>query len=162
MKELIDALTRAANAFAAHYEGKGPEPVRLCKHGHPAEPTAAAETAAAETAAPEKALHEDTPAKEKKARAPKKEAAKPAGGMTEEESTKGTTGVAKLLVSKFAKPVDGKPEGFHIAKKLLIEGFKVGRLSDLSHEQRVQFIAQVKEILLNGAEAPKEAAGAGL
>ncbi len=145
MKELIEALTRAANAVAAHYEGKAPTT-----------------RAAQPEATPEKPLSEDVPAL-KKSRAKKEPAAheagvglddapakkdeKVVGGMSEEDSTKGVTDIAKLLVSKFNKPIEGKPEGFHIAKKILIEGFKVGRLSDLSHEQRVAFNKQVKEIL---------------
>ena len=147
MKELMEALTRAANAVAMHYEGTGgtfaaPAPV-------------------------EKPLSEDVPAA-RKARAKKEPAAdigldtpgsseKKIEGMTEADAIKGVTDVAKLLVSKFSKPVapDNKPEGFHIAKKLLIDTYKVGRLSDLSHEQRVDFIRAVKEILT------KESAAAG-
>lgn len=154
MKELIDALTRAANAFAAHYEGEPTQQTR---------PVNELDRRAAEVA-PEKPLSEDVPAKEKKTRKSKEEkaeAAAPAGGMTEEESAKAVTDIAKLLVSKFNKVIEGKPEGFHIAKKLLLEDFKVGRLSDLSHDQRVQFVTQVKGILVNGAET-KELAGVGL
>ena len=152
MKELIEAITRAANAIAAYYE----------KEGNPVG-TAVARIVAT---APEKPLSEDVPAP-KKARAKKEtttvetpatadvgfDALAPAkvakkSGMTDEESAKAVTDTAKLLVAKFNKPqADGKPEGFHIAKRLLIEDFKVGRLSDLSHEQRIEFVKQVKEIL---------------
>ena len=154
MNELLTALTRAANAIASYYEARI----------DPTTPFRAGPTQAAPTEPEPK--KEDT-VKETKSRRTKKDAPtaedKAAAGPTEEETAKGTTDVAKLLVAKFNKVVEGKPEGFHIAKKLLIEGFKVGRLSDLSHEQRIDFIAQVKAILTNGAPTEKkETAGVGL
>lgn len=139
MKELIEAITRAANAVAAYYEGAAPT-TRATTSETEVEPATRRTRAKKETTeAPAADIGLDEPASVKPAA--KK------GGMTEEESAKAVTDTAKLLVSKFSKVVDGKPEGFHIAKKLLIEGFKVGRLSDLSHEQRIDFVKQVKEIL---------------
>lgn len=152
MKELIEAITRAANAFAAHYEGKAPA-------------TRGTSTEQAEAPAPEKETRKARAKKETPVDAPaadigldepakEKPAAKKQSGMTDEESAKAVTDTAKLLVSKFNKPqADGKPEGFHIAKKLLLEDFKVGRLSDLSHEQRIEFVKQVKDIITNGVPA---------
>ena len=147
MKELIEALTRAANAVAAYYEGAAPttratptqpEPEAAPRKGRAKKDS---EKTAAETTAGAADVGLDGPAA-----APAKAAKK--GEMTEEESAKAVTDTAKLLVSKFNKPQsDGKPEGFHIAKKLLIEDFHVGRLSDLSHDQRIEFVKQVKEIL---------------
>ncbi len=157
MKELIEALTRAANAVAAHYEGKPVSQTRpvneLDRRAAEAAPEKEAETAPKKSRA--KKSPEAAPAESAVGLDAAEPAAKKDKGMTEDESAKATTDVAKLLVSKFSKPVapDNKPEGFHIAKKILIEGFRVGRLSDLSHEQRVDFIAQVKDILTNGVPA---------
>lgn len=124
--------------------------------------------------APEKSLSEDVPAPKRGGKKKVEPAANPnddilaeASGkghtpaapkkveMTDEESAKAVTDTAKLLVSKYSKPVspDNKPEGFHIAKALLIEDFKVGRLSDLSHEQRIDFVREVKAILLDDKKA---------
>lgn len=152
MKELVDAVTRAANAVATYYETKALEM-------NPVPP------------APTKPLSEDVPAAKPKRAAKKAEVLDdipegpavpdrptPPGRereITESESVKAVTDTAKLLVAKYSKPVapDNKPEGFHIAKVLLIEDFKVGRLSDLSHEQRVEFVRAVKEILLDDKKA---------
>ncbi len=150
MSELIAALTRAANAVADYYQSKtadgdkGTTSAPSQETGADAAPTKKTRGHKKTEAAAATDVGLDAPA-------PKADKKKETG-MSEEESAKAVTDTAKLLVSKFNKPTapDNKPEGFHIAKKLLIEGFKVGRLSDLSHEQRIDFVKQVKEILLNG------------
>lgn len=144
MKELIEALTRAANAVADHYEGKAPVDRRFTTEPAPEkQDSLPKKTRVKKEVAPEAPVADvglDLDA------APAKSAKK--GEMTEEESAKAVTDNAKLLVAKFNKPGEaGKPEGFYMAKKLLVDDFKVGRLSDLSHEQRVEFVKQVKVLL---------------
>lgn len=162
MKELIDALTRAANAVAAHYE-KGEQgcpdcgrpmnavsPVRPLSEDAPAPKARGGKKKVDAPASPNDDILAEASGKGTAHAAPKKKEE-----MTEEESAKAVTDTAKLLVSKYSKPSspDNKPEGFHIAKALLIEDFKVGRLSDLSHEQRVEFVAVVKGILTDDKKA---------
>jgi len=86
------------------------------------------------------------PAAEAPAAAPEK--AEPTE-KEQKKSAQDTTEIAKMLVAKFNKPMlpDNKPEGFHMAKKLLIDHFKVGRLSDLTHEQRLEFIVKVRAMI---------------
>ena len=66
--------------------------------------------------------------------------------------------MARALVQRFNKPVEGKPQGFHLAKKLLAE-FGAQRLADLNHDQRVQFAGEAREII---AQADKQPAAAGV
>lgn len=68
--------------------------------------------------------------------------------MTGDESAIAAQEMAKACVARFTKPgAEGKPEGFHLAFGLLRDHFKVARLADLIHPQRVEFIAKIKELI---------------
>ena len=156
MQELIKALTRAANAVAEYYE-KQSNPLL------PLYPTMAEEKAAQEAALKTLPPQESTLGKTRKPRGPNKEkpitaaetiAALPAQEMTEPEAVKAAEEVNRMLVKQFAKPVDGRPEGFHIARKILAEDFKVEKMAQLAHAQRLQYITKVRALL---AQAPAAA-----
>ena len=71
--------------------------------------------------------------------------------MTEQESSEKVREAAKAVVKRFpnSSATDGNPEGFHMAKKLLTEKYKVARITDLVHAQRVQFIQDVNFLVAN-------------
>lgn len=67
--------------------------------------------------------------------------------LTEEESAKKAVKTAEALLRRFAKQVDGKPEGYHMARKLLTERFKAAKIGDLTHAQRLKFIAEIEALI---------------
>lgn len=82
-------------------------------------------------------------------------AGKPAAAaeMTEDESAKAATARAKTLMQRFDKIPAGqpagqeKPEGYLIAKKIMADHFRVARIADMVHAQRLQFIVLVDAVL---------------
>lgn len=144
MTEMLKSLTRLANAAAEYLE----------RQNHPLLPLAmpAGEAVAAE--AP----------KTRKPRTPKVDAPAvpvvpetPAVApevMTEEQSMVAVRSAADALMTRFQNVKDGKPEGFHMARALLAEDFKVGKMADLVHAQRLQFIAKVKALLSKADAQP--------
>ena len=66
--------------------------------------------------------------------------------LTEEQSSAQMQEVIQAFVMRFQTPSqpDGKPLGFHMARKILNEKFKVARTLDLTHPQRIAFIADLK------------------
>lgn len=156
----IRAQTRLTNAQAAEIEARLPGAVAA----HPELPF----TPAAE---PVKIRKPRTPKEEKPAEAvapvaaanpnddilgPSVATAKPAPAaveMTEDESAKAATARAKTLMQRFDKIPAGqvagqeKPEGYLIAKKIMVDDFKVARIADMVHAQRLQFIVKVDQIL---------------
>lgn len=170
MTDLIKALTRLANAGAEYLEKQsspllplGVDPTKTASEAIRALPDAPA----------------PTPAENKKARKPKAQADAPAPAapapaplaeMTEEQSAKQVYDYAKALIQRYPKPVedgtkdkDGQPfpEGYHMARKLLAGDFKVGKIADLVHAQRVQFIVKVRELVAKADSAATPAPVAG-
>jgi len=94
------------------------------------------------------------PKKERKSRAPKEEIAqapKPeiaTEELTEEQSLKELYSVCTAFVQRFQK---GSPDGQSRAKAYLSEQFKVAKLADLVHAQRLQFIVWLKAEIEKGA-----------
>lgn len=150
MEELMKALTRMANAIAAHYEKQGNPVLTIDNHGVVA-------------AAPQEA----PVVKTRKPRAPKAEAPAPAAPaaaeMTEEQSAKAVYDVAKRFMTRFQKPgaagPDGKPatEGYHRLKALLADSYKVGKLADLVHAQRIQLMTTLQAEVAAADTAPADA-----
>ena len=165
MDELIKAATAFFKAGAAYYEKQNAL-------------LGLAPTAAPEAARPEGQETGAQVARTRKPRAPKEEKAAapaqaapvaPLAEMTEEQSGKEVYNYAKNLIQRYPKPVvDGTvdkdnnpfPEGYHMARKILAEGFKVGKIADLVHAQRVQFITQVRALIAKADGAtPAQPAG---
>lgn len=69
-------------------------------------------------------------------------AAQPAE-MSEADSKKLADDTARDYIHKFKTD----PEGITAARKILADRYKVGRLADLTHPQRVDFIAHMKGII---------------
>lgn len=68
--------------------------------------------------------------------------------MTEAESAAKVQEAAKDIVKAFPKiGAENRPEGFHMARKLLNDEFKVARITDLVHAQRIQFITKVAALV---------------
>lgn len=182
MTELIQALTRAANAVAVYYE-KQANPLGGITDTPPAL-AGLLKVAAAVTDA-----IEPLPVKTRKPRTPKEDAPKavpvepvvdptldilglrggvvaetpaPIAELTEEESVAKARELGMALVKRFNKPT-GKlgpkgepiPEGYDVALRLLADDFHVARIGDLVHAQRLQFITRVKALI---AAADKVAA----
>lgn len=142
MTELIQALTRAANAVAAYYEKQ-------------AYPITASLTAAASAAV-------DAPAEPPKVRKPRAakltEAQKDdiSGGapasnplpvaptatkdLSEDDSILEVRNIAKTYAKRFANQLDGVAA----FRKLMADTCKVGKMDDLVHAQRLQLIGVVK------------------
>lgn len=146
MDELIRQLTLLAITARQYYERElGQVPLNLPVDGKVKEEAPAKRT--------RKAKEETTAAVES---APTKEAEPVKAAVaeiTEEESLTQALEVAKLLMKRFDKQIDGKAEGYHKARKLLVEHFKAGKIGDLVHAQRLQFVTLAK------AELEKAPAG---
>ena len=97
--------------------------------------------------------------------------------MTEAESAKLVMEIGHQVCARFSKPSsragadgkiligrDGKPvvEGFYMVKDMLAADFKVVKVADLVHAQRVQFIAKCKALLAQADTQPAPAVGVGL
>ena len=144
MTDLIKALTRLANA-AAEYLEKGNSPLL---------PLVAPAEAVAELFAPKK---------ERKARTPKAEASAPAAtapapadindlgpaptaaptktaDLSEEDSVKEIRAAARIFVQRYPTQTDGTAA----FRRLIAERFKVAKIDDLVHAQRLAIIAEVK------------------
>jgi len=153
MNELLKQATRMFAAFAdfAEYmtaqekrkDASGGEPQIDAKPTRTRKPKAEVEV---EGADPMLQSNGKTPVKE----------------MTEAESLAAVQDAAKAIVQRFpnaGNSADGRPEGFAIAKKLLAEEFRVGKLNDLVHAQRLQFIIKVKAIIAVADKQPAAAVG---
>ena len=152
MNELMKALTDFLKEATLY----------LARQNHPPAAAAVALTPAAEP-------QTDKPAR--KPRVPKTEPIVPAApvdlmldagaapaakaDMTEIESSAAAQDAAKAIVQRFPKSgADNRPEGFHLAKKLLNEDFRVARITDLVHAQRLQFITKVKALIAGADKQP--------
>ena len=133
MEQLLKALTRAANAVAEYYEKQA---------GVQTLPLTARESEALQTAM------KDEP-KTRKPRAAKEAAPTPPApadlpvprdAMTEAESEAKLKVVGEAFVQRFSKQEDAVTE----VKRTIEEKFKVARLRDLKHEQRVVLIATLE------------------
>lgn len=69
--------------------------------------------------------------------------------MTEVDSVKAANEIAAIFVRRFKNQADG----LTAARKILTEEFKVARLNDLVHAQRLQFITRLKAEIANGANS---------
>jgi len=149
MDELIKALTEFLKTATAYLE----------KGVQPALPLTVSTSAAVEMPA--------TPVKERKPRAKRTDVeasaaqeapATPvaAAEMTEEQSTEQLMKVVgPAFIKRFNKPtVDGKTEGYDAIKKLTAEKYKVGKLADLVHAQRLQLIVELKAKIAEADKAP--------
>ena len=143
MEQLIKALTRAANAVAAYYEMEAGNPVKAAQRvdfsggevkvdevNAELKKTRKARTPKAEVAAPQI----------EKPQAAVPSAAAPTGPMTEAESEAKLKVVGEAFVQRFSKQEDAVTE----VKRTIEEKFKVARLRDLKHEQRVVLIATLE------------------
>jgi len=66
--------------------------------------------------------------------------------MSEAESSKEALEVCKTFVQKFQKST---PSGYDQAKEILKKQFKVGKIGDLVHTQRLQFMTELRGRLEN-------------
>lgn len=84
-----------------------------------------------------------------------------AAQMTEQESAVAVQNAAKAIVQRFPNPQgdEKRPEGFHKAKQLLTEKFKVARITDLTRAQRLEFIREI-EAVIRAADSAKTAVAA--
>lgn len=168
MEELLKSLTRAANAVATYYEkkiGDSPRVVRLCEHGHPAEPVEGETPAPAKVRKPRAPKEEITAAPTPAAGAQAAAASTPAATAgaavlepTEEESLKEVRALAKTYVQRFANQVDG----IKAFRELIAATTGVARIDDLVHSQRLLVIAKAKAEIAKkdlAAKAPVETAG---
>ena len=179
MNELISALTRLANAAALYLENSAkvkagitsvidsatataaehakkerkPRSTKAEPAIDPAVPTAAAPAAAvpAAAAAPADPLAElglgASPAAAVPAPAPAPAAAL---ALTPEQSTLEMKKIAVKCVQLFKNDT---PNGEACLTELLHNRFKVQRLSELTHDGRMDFIAQVQTVIVNGGKA---------
>jgi hypothetical protein len=68
--------------------------------------------------------------------------------MSEKESTEKLTEMAKAICQRFpTKGAEDRPEGFHMAKKILADHFGGKSISTLAHGERVKFIGIVKDVI---------------
>lgn len=157
MEELLKALTRAANAVADYYEGKGKQPVagwiqkemERVPTTTPGATPALSQPEKPKGGRPRKSKSEETVHAEHLTPLARKRIA----DLTEEESAKEVFEYAKMMVKIYNKPgalgPDGQPaaEGFHLVKDTLSKIFKVGKTADLVHAQRLQYMAIMAEHL---------------
>lgn len=122
MKELIEALTRAANAFAVYYE----------KAGNPMTAVPAAEATEPKVARTRK------PKEDKIETAPVIE---PVVELTDAESAVEVLAVTRAYVSRFQKST---PDGQARAIAILNGEFKKPGIKALVHAERVAFMAKLK------------------
>lgn len=168
MEELFKSLTRAANAVATYYEkkiGDSPRVVRLCEHGHPAEPVDGETPAPVKVRKPRAPKEEIAAAPTPAAGAPAAAAATPAPAgaavvePSEEDSLKEVRALAKTYVQRFANQVDG----IKAFRELIAATTGVARIDDLVHSQRLLVIAKAKGEIAKGkvasAVAPAATAG---
>ena len=163
MEELLKAAIRAFNAIAEHYENHPKLPLRDAVSPENLPNTAAVVAKAAEPAAPAKRGRPKA-VKAESVSAPVMDAdildtSPPPPLVSETESQKQAEDMARALVQRFSKTIDGKPQGFHLAKKLLAE-FGAQRLHDLTHGQRVTFTRLANEILADADKQPMNGIGA--
>ena len=64
--------------------------------------------------------------------------------MTEEQSAAAALDMAKKFIGRFKDAKEGDPSGLDRARAVLTEQFKVAKISDLVHAQRIQFITVLK------------------
>ena len=170
MNELISALTRLANAAALYLEQQSHPKIEMdlaaatlahtaTEHTkkerkprstktEPAVDPAPATPAAAPAAAPADPLAElGLGASPAAAPAP---AAAAAPALTPEQSTLEMKKVAVKCVQVFKSET---PNGEARLTELLHNHFKVQRLSELTHDGRMDFIAQVQAMIVNGGKA---------
>lgn len=177
MTELLKALTSLANEAAEYLRQK---------NGAPTFSAAEIESAMDKT---EKTEIEPTPVHAKRGRKPKaaketvesveapeneslnsRDAAKILGEakhlaeLTPAESEKAAQDIPRMLMKKFDKLVNEKPEGYWMARRILNEDFKVAKIADLTHVDRIRFIGIVKNLMENEVvgEPEKETAGIGI
>lgn len=174
MNELITALTRLANAAALYLEQQShPKieidaqaaaivPVTATEHAkkerkpraakaEPAVDPAPAAAAAPAPAAPADPLAELGLGASPAAAAPAPAAAVPAApALTPEQSTLEMKKIAVKCVQLFKNDT---PNGEARLTELLHNRFKVQRLSELTHDGRMDFIAQVQTVIVNGGKA---------
>lgn len=167
MNELIQAATRALNAVAAYYENKT----------LPGKPdTATPPALLGMLKAADADCKQTAEVKTRKARTPKEEKppVNPAGTndsghagenvpapvvMTEKDSEERLKVVGEAFVQRFSKSGDAVDE----VKKTIESRFKVTRLRDLVHAQRVELLgvleARIKEIDSRQTQAAAPVAG---
>ena len=136
MEQLLKALTRAANAVAVYYEKQNDEFIPGIAPMASADAQVAAEIAVKRLRKPRTPKAEVAAPQIEKPQA----AATPAGQMTEAESEARLKVVGEAFVQRFSKQEDAVTE----VKKTIEEKFKVARLRDLKHEQRVALIATLE------------------
>ncbi len=161
MKELIEVLTRAANAVAVYYEKEALNPIKAAQRGE-TDPTKTAAQVIAELPKPRKpraGKAEAAPASDVNDLGPTTAAAAPTApaGLSEEDSVKEVRAIAKVYVQRFANQVDG----IAAFRKLMSDKLKVAKIDDLVHAQRVQMIAIAKEEIAK-ADAPTAGSSIGL
>ena len=84
------------------------------------------------------------------------------GGMTEDESRAAAQDAAKAICQRFrtlvpakaGSPDPARPEGFHMMQKILAENFKVARIADLNHAQRIALASHVKVVIAEADRVP--------
>ncbi len=146
MMELLKALTRLANVAADYLEGNvKTEVVEAAPEAIPAmEPTVPKRTrrtkaeilaAAPVPMSPELA----TPADDLMNGALSTEAA-PKTALSESESVTAVNEIATVYIRRFKVQADG----IAAVRKLMNGEYKVSRLTDLNHAQRIQFIQRLK------------------
>lgn len=158
MNELIAAATKMCNTITAYYEKQlGAQELPLVTTIAVSEPMV------------------DAPARTRKPRTPKAEVATPAvppvpapvasaapAVLDEKGSEDRLKAVGEAFVQRFSKQGDAVAE----VSKLLGEKYKIARLRDLTHPQRLDLIAtlevRIKEIDSRPVAAPSVAAPAGL
>ena len=135
MDEMIKAITRAANAVAVYYENTVKFADAQIAPAAPTEPVVTPRTRKpkAEPKAPEAAV-------------PAPVASAAPAAMNEKESEDRLKVVGEAFVQRFSKQGDAVDE----VKKTIESKFKISRLRDLVHAQRVELIAileaRIKEI----------------
>jgi hypothetical protein len=85
--------------------------------------------------------------------------------MSPEDSLKKALECGERMLQRFPTPgkpgPGGKPapEGFHMVKEVLSSKFKVGRTGDLTHEQRIEYIQVITDLIRQADEKDHPALG---
>lgn len=135
LTKLVISATTYIDAATAQL-GEGPLPTKETPDAPAKAPTKRTRTRKAAPVATEVSPQTPTPVQE----APAEPAA--ASGLTEEQSATEVLVVAKAYVQRFMK---ASPDGMTRARDILSGVYDAGKIGDLSHEERLTFIARMTE-----------------
>ena len=154
MTELIQALTRAANAVADYYEKQAYPLKSVTQVGQVPTPAPAPRTRRTKV---DKDVSGNAPEAGPSLSDLDKKIEKSGGEMSEAESLAEIKQVAKTYIGRFAAQLDGVVA----FRKLMSTTCGVGKLDDLTHAHRLQVISAAKAEIAK-ADVAKVPAGSGV